>query len=221
METDHLPLPAIFKKSLSDVPKRVQRMILSLQRYELNVKYVKGSQVIIANTLSRSIRDNQPATSGEANSLLTSIEEVNVLDTIEVHEDLLLKIQQATVRDETSRVRKEYIMIGWPKYKHKVEECAKPHFPVHCDLIMLNGVILRGDWITVPSSCRQLVFRMLHYSHQEKQATLRKAREVVYWPNMTDYIKNFVKKCNKYKPFQQCDADRWRASPRRDRCTQS
>lgn len=192
VETDHLPLQAIFKKPLSDVPKRVQRMILSLQRYELNVKYVKGSQVIIADTLSRNIRANQPATSGEANSLWKSIEEVNALDTIELHEDLLLKIQQATVQDEVSRVLKEYIMNGWPKDKNKVEECAKPYFPVHCELVMQNGVILRGDRITVPSSSRQLVLEMLHYSHQGEQATLRRAREVVYWPNMTEDRKSVV-----------------------------
>ena len=39
VETDHKPL----EKSLCDAPARLQRMLLRLQRYNLEVKYKKGS----------------------------------------------------------------------------------------------------------------------------------------------------------------------------------
>lgn len=206
VETDHLPLQAIFKKPLSAVPKRIQRMILSLQRYDLNVKYVKGSMIVIADTLSRNV--GLTAVSNGADPLWKSIEEVNALDTVELHEDLLVNIQRSTDQDEVSRVLKGYIMSGWPKDKTKVEECAKSYFPFHCELIVQDGIILKGDRIVVPARSRQTILEMLHYSHQGEQATLRRAREVVYWPNMTDHIRNFVKKCevcNRFRPFQQCE----------------
>ena len=56
-ETDHKPLEEIFKKSLCDAPARLQRMLLRLQRYNLDVKYKKGPLMYIADTLSRAYLD--------------------------------------------------------------------------------------------------------------------------------------------------------------------
>jgi len=56
-ETDHKPLEEIFKKSLCDAPARLQRMLLRLQRYNLDVKYKKGPLMYIADTLSYAYLD--------------------------------------------------------------------------------------------------------------------------------------------------------------------
>ena len=41
VETDHKPLEAIFIKPLAATPKHLQRMLLHLQKYNLQVKYKK------------------------------------------------------------------------------------------------------------------------------------------------------------------------------------
>lgn len=53
VETDHKPLVPIFQKSIHSAPKRLQKMLLRLQRYNLNVTYLPGSQMYIADMLSR------------------------------------------------------------------------------------------------------------------------------------------------------------------------
>ena len=53
IESDHKPLEAIFKKSPLSAPKRLQRMLLRLQRYEFEVSYKKGSYLLMADPLSR------------------------------------------------------------------------------------------------------------------------------------------------------------------------
>ncbi len=53
VETDHKPLETIMKKPLLSAPMRLQRMMLQLQRYDLSLVYKKGSQLFIADTLSR------------------------------------------------------------------------------------------------------------------------------------------------------------------------
>ena len=53
VETDHKPLESIFKKSLLSAPSRLQRMLLRLQRYNLNVSYKPGSQMLLVDHLSR------------------------------------------------------------------------------------------------------------------------------------------------------------------------
>ena len=52
VESDHKPLQSIFKKSLLHAPMRLQRMMLRLQRYNLDVVYKPGSQMFVADHLS-------------------------------------------------------------------------------------------------------------------------------------------------------------------------
>ncbi len=59
METDHKPLETIFKKSLQKVPPRLQRMLMSLQLYDLHVSYKPGKELYIADTLSRAYLKEQ------------------------------------------------------------------------------------------------------------------------------------------------------------------
>ena len=58
VETDHKPLESIFKKSLISAPKRLQRMMLRLQKYDLEVNYKEGSQMYLADTLSRAFLES-------------------------------------------------------------------------------------------------------------------------------------------------------------------
>ena len=48
VESDHKPLESLATKSIHAVPKRLQRMMLCLQKYDLNIKYKKGSMMYLA-----------------------------------------------------------------------------------------------------------------------------------------------------------------------------
>ncbi|PIK48181.1 hypothetical protein BSL78_14973 [Apostichopus japonicus] len=71
VETDHKPLESIFKKPLSRAPPRLQRMLLKLQKYVLSVSYKKGSELHVADALSRNYL---PDTSEEVNDGLHIME---------------------------------------------------------------------------------------------------------------------------------------------------
>ena len=53
VETDHKSLESIVVKPLNCAPKRLQRMLLRLQKYTLDIKYKKGAYMYLADTLSR------------------------------------------------------------------------------------------------------------------------------------------------------------------------
>ena len=55
VQTDHKPLESIFKKPLNKIAPRLQRMMLRLQRFgdSLNVYWIPGKQMVLADTLSR------------------------------------------------------------------------------------------------------------------------------------------------------------------------
>ena len=53
VETDHQPLETIVQKPLHSSPSRLQRMLLRLQKFSLQVKYKRGKEMYLADTLSR------------------------------------------------------------------------------------------------------------------------------------------------------------------------
>ena len=53
VETDHKPLEAIFKKHLSTAPPRIARMMLRIQKYDVEIKYVPGMEIPLVYALSR------------------------------------------------------------------------------------------------------------------------------------------------------------------------
>ena len=60
IETDHKPLISISKKALASAPKRLQRLLLRLQRYTFNLAYRPGSELVLADTLSRAFAPADP-----------------------------------------------------------------------------------------------------------------------------------------------------------------
>ena len=57
VETDHKPFIIIVKKTLATTPKRFQRMLLRLQRYDFDLIYRPGPQILIADNLLRACAD--------------------------------------------------------------------------------------------------------------------------------------------------------------------
>ena len=53
VQTDHKPLEMIVLKPLYLAPKRLQRMLMRLQTYDVKVSYHQGKEVYLADTLSR------------------------------------------------------------------------------------------------------------------------------------------------------------------------
>lgn len=53
VKTDHKPLVTIFKQPLLNAPKRLQAMLMALQRYNIKIEFVSGSKNYVADTLSR------------------------------------------------------------------------------------------------------------------------------------------------------------------------
>ena len=53
IRSGHKPLEAIMKKPLQNTSPRLQRMLLSLQKNDIDLVYLAGKENILADTLSR------------------------------------------------------------------------------------------------------------------------------------------------------------------------
>ena len=83
--TDHKPLEAILVKSITSALKRLQRMILRLQKYRLNVVHKKGTQMYINDHLSRSALAHSRMVQKERNDY--------EVFTVDVEEELMKEIE--------------------------------------------------------------------------------------------------------------------------------
>ena len=53
VQSDHQPLQSIWKKSIVSISPRLQRLLLRLAHYDLNIEFFRGKENVIADALSR------------------------------------------------------------------------------------------------------------------------------------------------------------------------
>ena len=103
MVTDHKPLVAICSKPLSKAPKRLQSMLLKVQEYNFEIVFKPGSEISVADTLSR-------APTGKP--IYTEVVAVNNISLTCIKEDKLDEIRGATLEDDTLKVLGDMILRG-------------------------------------------------------------------------------------------------------------
>ncbi|KAK3723357.1 hypothetical protein QZH41_002823 [Actinostola sp. cb2023] len=98
VQSDHKPLEAILKKPLSRAPQRLQGMMMRLQRYVVEVHYERGTNMLIADMLSRAYL-TEPDFKGQA-----EFEQINMAKFLPITDQRLKEIRQETNRDDTLQV---------------------------------------------------------------------------------------------------------------------
>ena len=191
IQSDHKPLEVLTTKPINEITTRLQRMMMSLQRYDIKVKYTPGKTMYIADTLSRAPEDNAD---------INTIEEEIDLSTLAISPDRLKRIQEATINDNTSHTIKELCRNGWPKLNMTPEE-AKDYYSIRSIITSNDNLIFKEDKLIVPLRLRNEMLNVAHAYHGGIGACLRRIREVMYWPGMSKEMYNTVKRCETCRKF--------------------
>ena len=195
MWTDHKPLVSIYKKPLASAPKRLQRLLLRVQQYDVDLRYKPGSEMYLADTLSRAF----PKAEEEA-------ETIHATDFLPISEPQLREIQAETAEDDTLQQLKKIIISGWPDTKKEVRTCLHPYFLIRDEPSAQDGLILKGQRCVIPLSLRTKIKEKLHGAHTGIQSCLRRARETVYWPGMNSDLTDHISKCDICSSYQSNQA---------------
>ena len=209
IQTEHKPLETIFKRSLLCAPKRLQRMLLRLQKYSLTVVYCAGPKLFLADFLSRA-----PIHAGKSNGptemfdseftifhvnrlsrVFLSFENVNLCSDVGVTQAKPNLIRHETVNDENLNELRSVILHGWPDNKHNEPLCIRHYWGFRDELSVCDDDIFKGACTVVPKSVRHLILKRIHSSHLGAESCLRKARSILFWPQMSHDIKSFVSQC--------------------------
>lgn len=189
VQSDHKPLETIVRKPLLSAPKRLQSMMLRIQKYDLDVIYVPGRDMLLADTLSRAYLP-------ESTPVEAELETVNMVQHLPISSDRLHDIRSATEKDTTLQLLIKTMSQRWPKDKSQVPSEIRPYFSLQGELSHQDGIVFRGERAVIPDKLRSDITGRLHSSHLGVEGCLRRARECVYWLGMNDQIKTYIAKCD-------------------------
>jgi len=201
VESDHKPLENIFRKPLHTTPMRLQRMLLRLQRYSLNVIYKRGKDMVLADTLSRA----------HASGIIASIkddefENVDHKESLPISNERWKQITKASEEDKIFEVLRDIIRNGWPLEKKDVPECVRQYFEFRNELTIQGDLIFKGMQLIVPSILRKEMIITTHSSHIGIEGCLRRMRECLFWPRMSSEVKDWISKCDVCMTFRNSQA---------------
>ena len=200
VQSDHKPLEVIFKRPLVTAPMRLQRMLLRLQRYSLEVTYVRGSEMYIADTLSRAYIPGNPSVH------TVTFAEIDMTEGLSVSPRRLQELRDDTASDCVLQKLIQVTLGGWPSQKSDTDLDVRACYNVRHELTVQNGLVFNDNRIEVPTSVRENIIATVHRSHQGIQGCIRWAKDAVYWPLMNQQITDYISQCsvcNTYRP-EQC-----------------
>ena len=64
---------------------------------------------------------------------------------------------------------------------------------------MVDGIIMKGCRILIPSGLQSNILQQLHYGHQGIEKTKLRAKDTVFWNGVNKDIENLIKECQNVK----------------------
>ena len=153
IKTDHKPLvPILGIKRLDNLPPRVLRFRLRLNRFNHSISCVLGKYMYIADTLSQT---PIPATLRDTDlqDLAESLVEMCV-NHLPASNQRLEEYHQAQGQDHICSAVINYCKNGWPA-KEKVDADIKPYWNAWGELTVHQGLLLYGKWIVIPNALQK------------------------------------------------------------------
>ena len=155
------------------------RMLLQLQKYDLEVRFVGGKNVPIGDLLSR-----QPLPDTQETAEL-DIQVHTFIQSLFITDRRLESVRTATLQDPQMQILKKTILEGWPEIR---SECSPPILDFwnnRDELSAADALIFRGQTLLIPKSLRQQMIETVHTGHLGTQKSLQRAKDVMFlaWQN--------------------------------------
>ena len=195
VHSDHKPLEAIFKKSVSQTTPRLQRMLLSLLKYDFEVKYKPGKEMFLADTLSRAY-----VQSSQSKADVDLAEDIDVTVHTLLHDsalspNTLVDLKAATDSDVTLSQLRELVRSGCPKDVTKLPPNLRRYLSIIADVHEVDGVLLHEGQVIIPTALQPQMLAWVHEGHQGREKSKTLARSSMFWFGMAKDIDSYVEKC--------------------------
>lgn len=184
--TDHKPLVEILgKKPVGELTARLQRFRMRLMCFDYFMTFLPGKYLFVADTLSRTPVEQAPV--DEIDVLQEQLFINNVIAETPFSDKKLNEILEKQQLDPESAQIRKFIGEGFCKnsifWKYKNE------------LTLNNGLVMKGNRIFIPKELRGEIISKLHGGHLGIVKCRRRAHESVWWPNLSQQLKELVENC--------------------------
>ena len=197
IKTDHKPLIHLFSPARATsqmASARVQRWALILSGYDYDISHKSGQSNQDADALSRLPLPDSPADvplPGESVLLLQNLQESPVTAT---------QIRAWTDKDPVLSQVRNFVLHGWPT---SVGEELQAYFRRKFELSILDGCLLWGSRIVIPTSGQSCIMDELHETHPGASRIKALARSYVWWPGIDSDLEARVKSCAECQQHQK------------------
>ena len=184
VQSDHKPLEMIHLKSMHNTPPHLQRMLLQLQKYDMEIKYKPGSEMLLVDALSRC-----PARYSQEIKLELCV------DYIAFTSAWIETSRETTCEDPVLSMMYQLVQHGLPKERRRVPYVAKYYWDFRDELSTDEGLLLKGLSLVIPAILRENYLQHLHEGHLSASKVLSNARQHMFWPGMEADIKDYMRRC--------------------------
>ena len=88
------------------------------------------------------------------------------------------------------------VQAGWPESKNDLTEDIKPFFSIRDEITEINGILMKGERVIVPSSLRKEMKTRIHEGHLGIEKYKARARETMFWPRINSEITEMAQRCS-------------------------
>ena len=155
--SDHQPLEKIHLKNLSDALPRLQRLLLKIQPYDFEIKYIPWKEVALADALSRV----NPLDKMELKGLDFSIHELTPCMTL----IQVSMIHEEQKKDATMQLLIQQLIQGWPNNHNDIDPALNKYWALRDDISIEDGCIAYLGRLIIPPSLRKTCMESLYRGH--------------------------------------------------------
>lgn len=202
VETDHKPLVAIHSKEYSKCPARIQRFLLRLQAYDVIIKYKKGTEQVLSDTLSRAVDTEADASSEIPDEEIKAFVNMVLTDKPATPRKLE-EIREEQQLDQQCHVLKDFIRRGWPTTIKDVPEMVRPYWTFRDELTVCDDILMKGQQVIIPKSMQKEMLMRTHEGHSGIEMSKERARPHMFWPGISKQIEELVSECPTCQKFRK------------------
>ena len=215
VQSDHQPLQSIWKKSVVSANPRLQRLLLRLVHYDLNIEFLRGKENVIADALSR-VCPLQSSDSKIKDSNIDVIPVHHITQTVPVSKTRLQELRLATQSDPTLCSLTKTVHESWPQSRKDCPKQLLDFWSFKQEISEEDGLLCKSQRLIMPHSERLETLRVLHLGHYAIDKMQLWALETVYWLGINkDILKQYqsCKTCIKYSKSQRSEPQQSHPTP--------
>lgn len=150
--------------------------------------YTKGTQIPIADTLSR---DCEPKPNKAEDD-----EQYSVQMVLSMTEEARTRLIKSTKEDLELQLLNEVVKRGWPTDDKKLPESVKKYANFKEEITYDQGLLFKAHKVIVPKTEIAKIVKDLHTGHVGIVSSLARARQSLYWYGQGTDIKNYIERCS-------------------------